>query len=76
MRGPEFISKESAAGLKILNWTQKSVNESHVNSQAKANGAANEEANDEPDDSKGAQLPKNLCLFHSIPNQSQTKGNG
>ena len=46
MRGPEFISKESAAGLKILNWTQKSVNELHVNSQAKADGAANEEAND------------------------------
>ena len=46
MRGPEFISKESAAGLKILNWTQKSVNEFHVNSQTKANGAANKEAND------------------------------
>ena len=46
MRGPKFISKESAARLKILDWTQKGVNEFHVNSQAKADGAANEEAND------------------------------
>ena len=57
MRGPKFISKESAAGLKILNWTQKSVNEFHVNSQTKANGAANKEANDQPDHPKCAQLP-------------------
>ena len=46
VRGPEFIRKESAAGLKILNWTQKGVNEFHVNSQTKANGAVNKEAND------------------------------
>ena len=67
VRGTKFLSKESA---------QKSVNEFHMNSQAKANCAADEEANDEPDDSKGAQLPKNLYLFHSIPNQGQKKGNG
>ena len=31
VRGPEFFKKESAAGLKVLDGTQKSVDESNMN---------------------------------------------
>ena len=60
MGGPEFLKKQSAVGLKVLDGTQIGIDESNMNGQTQADCAGNKKANDQPYNPKGTKLPNYL----------------
>ena len=74
MRGPEFLRKQSATGLKVLDGAKIGIDESNMDGYTEANCASDEKANYQPQNSKGTKLANYLRLFHSTLNQGQKKG--
>ena len=72
MRGPEFLRKQSATGLKVLDGAKIGIDEPNMDGYTEANCASDEKAYYKPQNP--TKLANYLRLFYSTLNQGQKKG--
>ena len=62
MRGPEFLRKQSATGLKVLDGAKIGIDVPNMDGYTQANCASDEKANYQPYNPKGTKVANYLRI--------------